>query len=164
MIQQLVLTLGKSFPAIAIVSLGVFMMMTRRSMRTRAAVLLAWLFPGAGHLFLGRKQRGLVLGLAIILTFVAGMALADFRNIHPYGRHWVWGIAHAFLGLLSSGAALATHSLQITHDNPYYHVGSLYSGAAGLLNILLMVDAYDLGTKDESAAKSARTTATEATA
>lgn len=153
MIQQLVLTLGKSFPAIAIVSLGVFMMMTRRSLRTRAAVLLAWLFPGAGHLFLGRRQRGLILGLAIILTFFAGMVLADFRNIHPYGRHWVWGIAHAYLGLLSSGAALATHSLQITADNPYYHVGSLYSGAAGLLNILLMVDVYDLGTQDDGAAK-----------
>lgn len=153
MIQQLVLMLGKTFPAIAVVAVAIFCVMTRRSMKTRLAVVLAWLFPGAGHLYLGRRQRGLVLGGVVIATFFIGMVLADFRNIHPYGRHWVWGIAHAFCGLLSSGAALATHSLKITADNPYYQVGCLYSGAAGLLNILLMIDAYDLASEEEGGAR-----------
>lgn len=158
MISQLVLALGKTFPAIAIVSLAIFLVMTRRSRRTRLAVIVAWLFPGAGHFFLGRRRRGLLLGGAVVATFVLGMVLADFRNIHPYGRHWVWGIAHAYAGLLSVIAALATHSLKITADNPHYQAGCLYSGAAGLLNILLMVDVYDLGTRDDGAAKRAPST------
>lgn len=112
--------------------------------RQRLAVLLGWVLPGAGHVYLGLRRRGLVLGGLILLTFLAGMALADFRNVSPFDRHPIWGIAHAFGGVMAGVAALLTKDLLILRDSPYYQVGSLYSGVACLLNVLAMIDAWDL--------------------
>lgn len=121
--------------------------------RQRIAVLLAWLFPGAGHIWLGRKDRGLLLGAIVVVLFVAGMALSDFRNISPFERHPIWGAAHMFGGLLTALATGATWNLQIERDLPYYHVGCLYSAVATLLNLLLMVDAWDLADEATEPAK-----------
>src|SRR6476646_7644996 len=52
--------------------------------RTRAAtepgilalvVVLAWLVPGAGHLWQGRRQKGIIFLLALPLMFVVGLLL-----------------------------------------------------------------------------------------
>ncbi len=119
----------------------------RSDKRQRFAVILAWLIPGAGHFYLGEKRRGLFLAALVIATFVAGMIIADFRNISPLDRHPIWGIAHLFGGLMSGIAALATNGLMIVRDNPFYQVGCLYSGVGALLNVLVMIDAYDLASK-----------------
>ncbi|MEE9394722.1 MAG: DUF6677 family protein [Planctomycetota bacterium] len=131
-------------PLVAVLLLVRFV--TTSSARQRNAVLLAWLVPGLGHFHLGEKKRGLWVGGLILLTFVAGMAIADFRNISPFDRHSIWGLAHLFGGLMAGIAALATGSLNIYRDNAAYHVGCLYSGVAALLNILAMIDAWDLAT------------------
>src|SRR4030095_13492899 len=36
---------------------------------------LAWLIPGAGHMFLGRRQKGLIFLLALPLMFLTGLWL-----------------------------------------------------------------------------------------
>ena len=48
---------------------------TRDASRTLAAGLLAWVFPGLGHLFLGRKGKGLVLMGSILALFVHGVMI-----------------------------------------------------------------------------------------
>ena len=133
----------------ALVLCVVFMLwfVVRADKRQRFAVILAWLIPGAGHFFLGEKRRGLFLGVLVLGTFLAGMVIADFRNISPLERHPIWGIAHLFGGLMSAIAALATGSLMIVRDNPFYQVGCLYSGVGALMNVLVMIDAYDLASK-----------------
>lgn len=115
--------------------------------RVRVAVLLAFLFPGAGHLYLGRRPRAFFLGGMVLATFLAGMAIADFRNI-SLDRHPVWALAHAFGGLMSAIAGLSTRNLMIEGSDPLYPVGCLYSGVACLMNMLVMIDAYDLARKD----------------
>ena len=37
-----------------------------------------WLVPGAGHLLLGRRPQAVGFFLAVTLTYVLGMFLADF--------------------------------------------------------------------------------------
>src|SRR5687767_2824999 len=43
--------------------------------RRAAAILLAWLIPGAGHLILGKIGRGLLFLLVLAGTFALGLAL-----------------------------------------------------------------------------------------
>jgi uncharacterized protein DUF6677 len=112
--------------------------------RQRRAVLLGWLLPGLGHWSIGQTRRGLVLGSLILVTFLVGLILADFRNISPFDRHPIWGLAHLFGGIVAALTALITQGLHIESENPFYNVGCLYSGVAALLNILAMVDAWDL--------------------
>ncbi len=119
----------------------------RAEKRQRIAVVLAWLIPGGGHFYLGQKRRGIFLGSMVILVFLVGMVLADFRNIAPLTRHPIWGIAHLFGGLMTAIATAATSNLMIVRDSSYYHVGCLYSGIGALLNVLVAIDAYDIASK-----------------
>lgn len=124
----------------------------RADRRQRTAVILGWLIPGGGQFYLGERRRGLFLGLLVIGIFVAGMVIADFRNISPLERHPIWGIAHLFGGIMTGIAALATKGLMIVEDNPFYTVGCLYSGVGALMNVLVVIDAYDLASKKPAAA------------
>jgi hypothetical protein len=104
----------------------------------------AWVFPGAGHLMLGQRKRAFFLGGIVLSLFLIGLALGGFRNISPFDRHPIWGLAHLFGGGMSGIAAAATHGLTLDSEVPNYSVGCLYSAAACLLNILLMVDVFDI--------------------
>ena len=45
------------------------------------AVALAWLVPGAGHIFLGRKLRGILILVTIAATFWSGIAIGGVMTI-----------------------------------------------------------------------------------
>ncbi|MCA9320697.1 MAG: hypothetical protein KDB53_08185 [Planctomycetes bacterium] len=128
-------------PVIVLLMLSRFLTGTTR--RERLAVILGWLFPGLGHIYLGERRRGLFLGGLIVGTFLAGLVLAHFRCISPFDRHPIWAVAHFFGGLLSLGTWGATQSLHIEADYATYQVGCLYVGIATLLNILVIIDAFD---------------------
>ncbi len=127
-------------PLVVVLALRFF---TTTSGLERRTVILGWLIPGAGHFLVGQRKRGLILGALVLFTFLAGMVLADFRNISPFDRHPIWAVAHLFGGLISTVAAFLTRHLYIERINPLYDVGCLYSGVAALLNIIVVVDAYD---------------------
>ena len=54
----------------------------RDSSRTLAAGLLAWVFPGLGHLFLGRRGKGLVLMGSILALFVLSVMMDSRLQLH----------------------------------------------------------------------------------
>jgi hypothetical protein len=107
--------------------------------------IAAWLIPGAGHLLLGRTQKGLVFLVAIPLMFITGLWLN--------GRLFPFEIAEPLVAL----AALAA----VGNGLPYfvaamlglgkgivtaasYEYGNTFVIAAGLLNTLVVLDAYDI--------------------
>jgi hypothetical protein len=49
---------------------------------TGFALLLAWLWPGAGHLYQGRTAKGLLLMVCILGTFVYGFYLGRGRVVY----------------------------------------------------------------------------------
>ena len=107
--------------------------------------LLAWLIPGLGHLFLGLKRRGLVFLLTIAATFWTGVAIGGVRATVDPSERTLW-----FTAQLCSGAnafvAYALHRAVAGSDappGPYLssEVGVHYTGVAGLLNILVILDA-----------------------
>ncbi len=114
------------------------------STKTLLACLLAWLIPGGGHIFLQRWKRGLVFLAVIVTLFVLGLTLQ--------GR--LFSLEAGFFGLLKFLAGLSTGllyflgksaGLGVGDITAYgYEYGNTFIYTAGLLNMLVVVDAFDI--------------------
>ncbi len=114
-----------------------------------APLLIAWLIPGGGHFYLKRWNRGVLLLGAICGMFVFGLLMRGkmfeptdgdlFTKLLNYG---------GFAGNVASGLPylLATWLGYSQPELPgaVADYGTKFLVCAGLLNILAMVDAYDL--------------------
>lgn len=119
--------------------------------RGSIAGLLGWIVPGLGHLFIGDRKRGLVFLVAITATFWSGVAIGSVQGtVAPHSRK-LWFMAQLGTG----GNALAAYGLHVAVNpssakspKPEFagnwlsaEVGVHYTGVAGLLNILVILDA-----------------------
>jgi hypothetical protein len=118
-------------------------------------VALAWLVPGGGHFLQKRHVRGAILGATITLTFLLGLLMRG-SMFTPKTGDLLTTIIHVggFLGNLASGLLyLITIWLGYAQPDVAGHVhdyGTKFLVAAGLMNILAMVDAFEIaaGRKD----------------
>ena len=108
------------------------------------ACLFAWLLPGAGHLYLGRTAKGLAFLGAIGTLFVLGVAM-DARLQMSLGLDDVlaslFSLAQMAIGLpyvLARGLGFEGDVRSVT-----FEYGNTFTAVAGLLNILVILDAYD---------------------
>jgi len=110
-----------------------------------AALVFGWVFPGAGHAYAGQRGKAVLFGVLITGLLVAGFAMGRGTNLLP--NEW-W-----FAPQLGAGgpAALLTPLSQylalrrpIDWASPVREIGTLYTAVAGLLNLLVMMDAYVL--------------------
>jgi hypothetical protein len=118
-------------------------------------VALGWLIPGAGHLLLGRRGRAAIIFFTVLVTFIAGILLRGplFQPGGPgdvLSRLIQYG---GFIGDLATGLPyllvrwLGYFPPDLAGHNPDY--GSKLIVAAGLLNILAMVDAYEINSRQK---------------
>jgi len=68
--------------------------------------MLAWIIPGAGHVYLGRTVRGVIICVCVNGMFWAGMAMGGVLTVDPLGERW-WFIGQISTGV--SGAAAWYH-------------------------------------------------------
>jgi hypothetical protein len=131
--------------------------------------LLAWALPGLGHLFLGKHQRGVVFCIVVLATLMLGLAsdgaasvidrerplsyLATFDNlaIGPLdlaGRYLTFGRLVYRLPLSEQDPLRIdmTERLRTKMRSVTYEYGSTFLLAAGLMNILLILDVFDIST------------------
>ncbi len=147
------------------------------------AAFLAWLWPGAGHFYQGRRTKGWLFSICILSTWVLGFVLGGghvvYASWQPGDKRW-----HFFLQAGVGAPALpaliqGNHMRKSTHHGetdvnyePYfwgfmappfrpveerapdevaawyarfgagYEMGTWYTVIAGLLNILVIYDAY----------------------
>jgi hypothetical protein len=107
--------------------------------------LAAWAIPGAGHLWLGRRAKGLVFLVALPLMFGIGLAISGRLFPFDFSQLLVWFEALAELGIglpylvASAMGAGAGNVRAVT-----YEYGNAYIIVAGLLNLLVVIDAYDI--------------------
>jgi hypothetical protein len=118
-------------------------------------VILAWLVPGGGHLLLGRRGRGAIIFVTVLVTFLVGVLmrgpLFDTSGAGDVLSRFIqWGghIGDMASGLLYFVAVWSGYGPpdQAGHNADY---GSKFIVAAGLLNILSMVDAYEIATRQK---------------
>ena len=101
--------------------------------------------PGAGHLWLGRRQKGLIFLIVLPLMFGFGLWLK--------GRLFPFAPAEPLVAL----AALADVGVGLPNIVARYlglgagdvtaitwEYGNTFTNVAGLLNVLVVVDAYDV--------------------
>ncbi len=107
--------------------------------------IAAWLVPGLGHFLLGRKWRALILFAAILAMFFFGIAMkGEFFSFHSDSYLQRLG----FLGELSVGLAMpATSFFGYSGGDSFFpssDYGTAFLVAAGMLNVLAILDAFDI--------------------
>lgn len=112
---------------------------------------LGLLLPGLGHVLYGRKDKALYFGGLVLAAFVVGLWLGDWRVVSSQ-RFPLYLLAQCWLGLPVLAALSLTSALRITTDIPYLDAGLLYTCVAGLLNLVVLVDLYEIHVKTAAAA------------
>lgn len=153
------------------------------------AALLAWIVPGAGHWYQGRKAKAILFCVTILLTYFVGFAIGGGHVVYaswvPGDKRWHY-VCQLGAGAVTLPALLQTNRMnkftEYTPRNPAgqtdpnyepmwggwmapprrpvvedraddtaawyarlgsgYEMGTWYTMIAGLLNILVIYDAY----------------------
>jgi hypothetical protein len=105
----------------------------------------AWLIPGLGHLLLGKRWRALILFASIMTMFALGLAMQGqfFSTDSPSYLQTLGHYAELCIGLAMPGARFFGYS----GGDPFFvscDYGTAYLVAAGMLNVLCVLDCYDI--------------------
>jgi len=107
--------------------------------------IVALMVPGAGHLLQRRIQKGVVFLVAIPLMFVVGLWLNGRLFPFEFSQPLVAlaaiaslgnGLPYAVAAMLGLGKGVVTAAT--------YEYGNTFLVVAGLLNVLVVLDAYDI--------------------
>lgn len=109
------------------------------------AAFLAWLFPGAGHLYVGRRGRGVLFLVLVLASLVVGVLLeGKLWHIVPGQPMSVLGT----LGCAGLGIPYLVLRFVVGYEGDLLSKGFEYGAAfivtAGLMNLLLVLDAWDI--------------------
>ena len=128
---------------------------------------LAWVFPGLGHLFLGKRRRAIVFCLVVLAAFALGLGSSGCASIidgeQPLSYLAIFD--NLALGPLDLVGRLVTfgslaYRLPVDPSDPRrleltdrmrtrvkqvtYEYGNTFLLTAGLMNILLILDVFDI--------------------
>ena len=137
------------------------------------AAVLAWLWPGLGHLYQGRTAKGMLFMVCILITYFWGLAMGDSHVVYasfrqpevryPFVLQVGVGIpafpaiiqaATPELGATLFGRWMSPPTLAMNPSNHdelatwherlkgYFDIATLYTMVAGLLNFLVIFDAF----------------------
>ena len=98
------------------------------------AVALAWFIPGGGHFLLKRQGRAALLMASVTLMFLFGLFMRGSMFIPQSGDLLTTGMGY-------NQPDMAGH---------VYDYGTKFLVSAGLLNVLAMVDAYEIAAGKKS--------------
>jgi len=115
------------------------------------AVALAWIIPGGGHFLLKRPGRGALIAASVAAMFLLGLMMRG-ALFQPQGGDLLTTVIYygGFIGDLMSGLLyFVTVWLGYAQPDVAGHVhdyGTKFLVAAGLLNVLAMVDVFEIAT------------------
>ncbi len=120
-----------------------------------APVVLAWLLPGAGHFYLKRWNRGALLLFAIVGMFVFGLLMRGrmfepetgdlFTTVVNWGGYF-GDLATGSLYFLSTWLGYEQERLA----SAVADYGTKFLVCAGLLNVLAIIDAFEIAVGEKS--------------
>ncbi|MBN1436084.1 MAG: hypothetical protein JW936_03325 [Sedimentisphaerales bacterium] len=103
------------------------------------AGILSWLIPGGGYFYLGHTRRGGIACVGICVLFFLGVALGGIGSVGP-NYHKLWFLAQILSGLPAIIGTLLEHYKMSVGTGRGIDLGQLYTGVAGLLNLLCLLD------------------------
>lgn len=113
------------------------------------ACFLGWVIPGAGHWYLGKRGRASIYLSVVVLLLVLGV-LMDGQIYRP-AKDQPLTVLAAFASMGNGPVHFVLRQSDWTRqgrgDNrsPFYEFGNTFILVAGLLNMLIILDAYDVG-------------------
>lgn len=117
--------------------------------RAIAAIVLTLLAPGAGHFFLGRRARALAFFGIVVFLFAVGLAIDGS----------LYSLREARGDLLSTLASLGSMASGLLYfvgqafgpagniQSPMFEYGRTFALTAGVMNLLLMLDCWDIAVR-----------------
>jgi hypothetical protein len=109
-----------------------------------SAAILAWLWPGLGHISLGQRKRGFLIMGGMLLLFFTGLLVGSLDCVDSRNAS-LWFIAQAGCGPLAFaadfiGARIPDDPMResLGHVN---EMGTLFIALAGLMNVVVILDA-----------------------
>lgn len=140
----------------------------RDPVRIALACFLAWLLPGSGHIYLGKVKKGVIFLVIVVMTFGMGVALKGrvYLANSKQPLSFLATFANVSLGPIDLIGRLVTYDRIIykfpseTDRDLYREIldrqrarilavtneyGTTFLLTAGLMNLLLILDAFDLG-------------------
>ncbi|MBZ5583300.1 MAG: hypothetical protein LAQ30_14050 [Acidobacteriia bacterium] len=113
------------------------------------AVALGWLVPGGGHFLLKRTGRGMLLLLSVAGMFLCGLMMGG-AMFQPQSGDILTTLINTggFVGDVCSGIFYLL-SVWLGYNQPdvagaVHDYGTKFLVTAGLLNVLAMVDAFEI--------------------
>ncbi len=139
----------------------------RHFKKAAVSCFLTWLVPGLGHLYLGKKVAAIIFFCIIHLTFLLGFVhdgrffVIDERHsfmsylqtmtnvavgpLDMAGRVYTYNRLTYFLGTKSGKEYNETLSkMRKRIESPVSRYGTAYLLTAGLMNILLLMNVFDI--------------------
>lgn len=117
------------------------------SKRSITAMLLAFVVPGAGHFYLGYRARAAVFFVIVLILFVIGLSIdGSLYTLRESGGGLLKILAS--FGSMGSGALYFIARAMGPHGDVRsitYEYGTTFTLTAGLMNLLLVLDCFDIG-------------------
>jgi len=116
-------------------------------------VVAAWLVPGLGHFLLKKTGRAALLFASIALMFLFGLFMRGMMFTPEKGADYLTSLINygGFVCDLASGAFYLCAAVfgysQPDMPGDVHDYGTKFLVTAGLLNILAMVDAFEIAAK-----------------
>ncbi len=113
--------------------------------RALLGCVLAWALPGVGHVVLGRWARGLLFGSVVIALLLGGIALEGkvYKPISGEPLTYLAALGAAGVGI-PYGLTHAFGWAEGNIEGAFFEYGNTFTLVAGLLNLLAVLDAFDV--------------------
>ena len=110
------------------------------------AIALSWLVPGLGHVYLKRARRGLYFFILVVVMLAIGCGLQGnlYRPVEGQPLSYL-----ATLATMGSGIPYFVLRYGLHYEGeqvaPGFEYGTAFLITAGLMNLLLVLDVWDIG-------------------
>ena len=108
-----------------------------QGLRLVIITLAAWMVPGAGHFLLRERKRGIILFVVITSLFVTGLFVGSIGVVDK----GIWFYAQILYSPAVGIIANITKSGNYMVYGRPCDIGQIYTGIAGLLNLLCVLSA-----------------------
>jgi TM2 domain-containing membrane protein YozV len=120
--------------------------------RAIAAMVLAYLVPGAGHVYLGRRRRGAAFLAIVVLMFGVGIAIDGSMYVLTGDRGQLLNV-FAAVGSMGVGPLYflaRAFGPEGSIRTEMFEYGRTFTLTAGLMNLLLVLDCWDIAMRGKA--------------